>query len=195
MEPVQLSTSDEVTLHGDLQRSATEPERGSVVLCHPHPGYGGNRHNTVVDAIFRHLPGCGFHTLRFDFRSSSGDGIDEQLDVVAAIDHVAARFPDVPVHAVGYSFGAAVALRTGDPRVSSVVAIAPPLAVMAVTPPPAPVLVVVPEHDQFCPLDAARAAVESWPEANLEVVTMTDHFLAGRARVVAELTAEWLRGH
>ena len=143
MFSTQLTTADGHLLQADL----AEPEgtvRGSVVVCHPHPLHGGNRHNTVVEAVFRALPATGFRALRFDFRAEHGDGVAETADVVAAIDAVAAGAAGRPTFVIGYSFGACVALRTVDPRVAAVVAIAPPLPTMPVEPPAVPVLVLSP---------------------------------------------------
>ena len=63
MATTSLRTSDGHTLAADLATAEGEP-RGAVVLCHPHPQYGGNRFNNVVDALFRALPPAGFTTLR-----------------------------------------------------------------------------------------------------------------------------------
>jgi pimeloyl-ACP methyl ester carboxylesterase len=54
------------------------------------------------------------------------------------------------------------------------------------------VLVVVPEHDQFSPPDAARLATGAWPGAEVTVVPRADHFLAGATAAVADTVAAWL---
>ena len=40
----------------------------AVLLCHPHPLYGGNMDNTVIVAVSRTLVGRGIASLRFNFR-------------------------------------------------------------------------------------------------------------------------------
>jgi uncharacterized protein len=195
MERVHLTTADGHVLDGDLLVGPLSRAAGPVpaaVVCHPHPQYGGDRRHPVVDAIFRRLNEAGFHSLRFDFRRSFGGGEAERLDVVAAVDALTERFPGSPVHVAGYSFGAAVMLAVDDPRIASKVAVAPPLTAMPVTPTRTATLVLVPAHDQFCPPGAAAEIVQQWPDTQLEVVDMADHFLVGRARAVADIVARWL---
>lgn len=198
MEHVQLTTTDDQHLAGDLAESEGDP-RGAVVICHPHPLRGGNRFNNVVEALFVALPANGFHALRFDFRAEHGDGVAERLDVVAALDELASRYPGLPLHAAGYSFGAVVSLSVDDDRINSKVAVAPPLSHMPlsqlmVDPPTQPTLVLVAEHDQFSPPSAVEPIVATWPHATVEIITSADHFLVGRAAAAADTAAAWLRG-
>ena len=196
-QTIRLITSDGCELAADL----AEPDgavRGGVVVCHPHPLYRGNRHNPVVDAVFTALPAAGFRALRFDFRSVHdpdrfGGGVAESADVVAALDRLADDRPDLPLFLVGYSFGAAMSLRSDDARIGAIVAIAPPLAAMPIEREPAvPVLVLSPRHDQYCPPDTAEPIVAGWPLAELEPVESADHFLAGHTAAVARRTVTWL---
>jgi alpha/beta superfamily hydrolase len=163
--------------------------RGGVVVCHPHPLYGGNRFHPVVDALFRALPSAGFRTLRFDFRAAHDGGVAERLDLVAALDGLAADTS--PLFVAGYSFGALVALATDDARIAGIVAIAPPLTAEA--PGHAgPALVLSPRHDQFCPPERAAAITASWPDTTVDAIEGADHFLVGAAAAVAERTVAWL---
>ena len=162
-------------------------------MCHPHPAYGGNRYNNVVDALFTALPAAGFVTLRFDFRSGGGDGVAERIDVIAAIDALAMR-SDVPIAVAGYSFGASVALNTADQRIGAIAAIAPPLSMLPADDPGLATLVLTPRHDQFCPPDAATAVVAGWADCEFDVIESADHFLAGHTAAVAERVAGWLSG-
>lgn len=195
MESALLTTADGHRLDADvLDPDVTleaRPDVGGAVVCHPHPQYGGDRFNPVVDAVFRHLPTRGWSTLRFDFRQAFDDGTGERLDVVAALDALAARV-DGPLVVVGYSFGAAVAMNTADERIAALVAIAPPLSMMHVEPPRRPTLVLTPAHDQFTPPGAAAAAVADWPDIELRTIEASDHFLVGRAAHVAMLAGDWL---
>lgn len=193
MTSVQLTTSDGHTLAGDLVLADRDPV-GAVVVCHPHPQYGGNRFNTVVTALFELLPSQGFAALRFDFRREFAGGAGEQFDVVAALDHLdrVPKLDGAPRAVVGYSFGAAVALSTDDHRIARVGAIAPPLAMMPTPAPRVPVLVLSPRHDQFSPPEATAPIVATWADAQIEVVESADHFLAGHTAAVAARVADWL---
>jgi alpha/beta superfamily hydrolase len=191
----QLTTRDGHTLTGDLALPppGTSPA-GAVVVCHPHPQYGGNRFDAVVTALYDALPAAGFAALRFDFRSGFEGGVGERLDVVAALDHLdtVAALAGVPRAVAGYSFGAVVALTTDDDRIAAVAAIAPPLAVMGATDPGVPTLVLTPRHDQFSPPDATEPLVRAWVDAQHAVVESADHFLAGHALSVAGRVTAWL---
>lgn len=203
--PLTLTTDDGVDLAGDLQ--LPDPPRAIAALCHPHPQFGGDRFNVVVDALFHALPDAGIAALRFDFRAQYGGGVDERHDVVAALDECSRRLPDVPLLLVGYSFGAVVALTAGDERIAGLALVAPPLGPAAerlgVPPAPArprvPTLLVVPAHDQFAPPDVVRAATTSWhdtsdaavPAPTLTIVASADHFLAGHTTEVARRVVAW----
>jgi len=190
---ISLTTADGIVLAADLARPAAP--RAAAVLCHPHPAYGGDRHNIVVDALFRALPAAGIAALRFDFRGAGGG---EQDDVLAALDRLAGDVAGVPLWLVGYSFGADVALGVDDPRLAGWVAVAPPLRFGSPPVPaagdPRPALLLVPEQDAYSPPERTRAATAAWPTVTVEVVPMADHFLAGAgaaAGVAATVTA-WL---
>lgn len=195
MISVQLATSDGHTLEADLVVPPSGTSfAGVVVLCHPHPQYGGNRFDTVVTALFERLPSAGFAALRFDFRREFAGGVGEQLDVVAALDHLdeVPELGGVPRFVVGYSFGAAVALSTADDRIRAIGAVAPPLAMLPVPEPRVPVLVLTPRHDQFSPPDVTEPIVSTWSSTEHQVVESADHFLAGHTASVAERVTGWL---
>lgn len=198
---LRLTTSDGCVLAADLAVPVGAIDAAALV-CHPHPLYGGDRHNGVVDAVFQALPAHRVAALRFDFRGvgtstgSHGGGVDEVADVVAAIDALHSLVsPDglpMPVFAVGYSFGSAVALRCLDERIRGWVAIAPPLAMLDVSvgSDERPKFLLVPEHDQFTPPAAVTEATGRWRATEATVVPGADHFLGGRTRFVAQEAAE-----
>ncbi|MEX1105375.1 MAG: alpha/beta hydrolase [Ilumatobacteraceae bacterium] len=184
---VALQTLDGLRLEGDLAVPSGQVIAG-VALCHPHPRFGGDRFNSVVDALFQGLAEAGCLVLRFDFRGVNGsegmhgDGIDERMDAAAAVD-VLATATDAPLWLAGYSFGAAVALDVAHPRIDGWLGIAPPLAMM-----PGPRIagtdhrpkhLLVAGHDQFSPPDATAAAVADWRSTTTTVLASADHFLSG----------------
>lgn len=106
----------------------------AVAVCgHPHPLHGGTMHTKALYQAAKAVTRAGAAALRFNFRGvglSAGRfdaGLGEQDDFRAAIDHAAARFPGVPIWALGMSFGSWIAASVGaaDPRVSLVVLVAP----------------------------------------------------------------------
>ena len=168
---------------------------GAAIVCHPHPQYGGNRFNPVVEALFAALPAAGIAALRFDFRATFDDGNGEGRDAVAALAELRRRVPDTMTFAAGYSFGAMITLALEDDALAAKVLIAPPLSHMdPATAPGVATLVLTPAHDQFTPPSVARPIVDAWPEAEFGTIESVDHFLVGRAGIVAELAAGWLAG-
>lgn len=171
-------------------RSDEATPRATVVIGHPHPLYGGDRHNHVVGALQRAAWSLGCNSIAPDFRgvgNSGGvhdEGDAERLDLAAACELADLLEIDVPVVAAGYSFGAAVALDLAHPLVVGWLAVAPPLSMLARGPVssrnPRPKIIVSPEHDQFGDPDEVRALVETWENARQRVVASVDHFvLAG----------------
>ena len=204
IETIAIDTSDGVRLAADVVRPAAAP-RAVAVIAHPHPLYGGDRFNTVVQALARGLAGAGVASVCFDFRGAGGsagehdEGRAERLDVRAAVDAALALAPGVPLLVCGYSFGAMTVLGTAVPEAAAIVVVAPPLGAMSLPEGPAgvgaagaptcPVLVLAPQHDQFSPPDAVRAAVTDCPAVEVVVLTGTDHFCNGSMGAIAEQAA------
>ena len=94
-------------------------------------------HTKVVYQAAKALSRIGCAVLRFNFRgvgASAGSfdrraGREGRLPRRARL-HAARAIPDAPLWAAGMSFGAWIALTVGadDPRVSTLIGIAPPLA-------------------------------------------------------------------
>lgn len=188
---IGFETTDGVELVGDLSRPAEA--RAAAIICHPHPQYGGDRHNNVVRALFDAFPEIGVAALRFDFRREFGGGTLEILDAHAAVEELIAEVPGVPILATGYSFGAIIALALDHPGLSHRVLVAPPLgAVDLAAGSPLPTLVLTPEHDQFCPPARATTAVSGWPDVDLEVIPSADHFLLGATTKAAQRACGWV---
>ncbi|HUS43480.1 MAG TPA: hypothetical protein VMY16_12510 [Ilumatobacteraceae bacterium] len=193
---IDFEASDGAVLTGDL--AVPDAARLAAIVCHPHPQYGGNRHNNVVVALFDALPHTGVAALRFDFRAEFSGGPGERLDALAAIDTLSAALPDVPVVALGYSFGAMIALGLDDERVTALGLIAPPLAMSSSPGPPSvPTLVLTPAHDQFSPPAASVPIVLGWAERSQvsiehRTIEMADHSLVGHTAAVAEQVVGWL---
>jgi alpha/beta superfamily hydrolase len=108
---------------GRLEALLEEPEEGApriaVLVCHPHPLFGGTLHNKVVYRIARGLRKTGAVVVRFNFRGvgrSEGEhahGIGEIEDARAGLAWLRERYPDLPFALAGFSFGARVITRLG----------------------------------------------------------------------------------
>jgi uncharacterized protein len=192
-----------IQLEGLLWLPAQTPQRG-VVLCHPHPQYGGDMQNNVISALAQALQQAGMATLRFNFRGvghSSGEhggGEAEIEDVNAAVSYLLSRQTLSAVAIAGYSFGSIVGLRAGavDARVHKLVGVAFPLGfgdpsfVMAVT---KPKLFISGDRDNFSPIAGLQELLNTAPAPKaLVTVAGADHFFWGQENHVAEAVVEFL---
>ncbi len=198
-QTLTLITTDGLHIEAEVARPDPAALWAGVVICHPHPLYGGDMYSPITTALFEALPAVGVAAVRFNFRGvgrSEGthdNGVGEQIDVAAAIDVLE---EDVPVALAGWSFGADVALAVDDERVVAWIAVAAPLRVVPPDQMPAgrdsrPKLLVVPEHDEYRSPDSARAITEQWPSTELVVVPGADHFLMGHSQRVVELVVQY----
>ena len=86
--------------------------RGTAVIAHPHPLFGGTMENKVVQTLARAFVQAGWVAIRFNFRgvgASQGvhdDGTGELDDMLALI---AAEVPSGALALAGFSFGSFVA--------------------------------------------------------------------------------------
>ena len=93
-----------------------------VVICHPHPLFGGNMDNNVVLSLAYGLAESGFVTLRFNFRgvgNSEGEHTKGELEPQEALGalELLKAWPGVDSQRIGlagYSFGSGVVL--GNPE-------------------------------------------------------------------------------
>jgi len=107
----------------------------AVVMCHPHPLYGGDMNNNIVYHVCQALAGKNIAALRFNFRGvgssggRDGAGSGERDDLKAALDFAAASAYVNPARLglAGYSFGAGVAaaVAVADGRVRRLALVSP----------------------------------------------------------------------
>ena len=182
-----LCTLDGVDIEAELVRTTDQSARGTLVIGHPHPLHGGDRHNHVVRALQHAAERAGLHSVAPNFRGTGPSGGDhddgdaERLDLAAACELAEMIEPDRPVLMAGYSFGAVVALNVTHPSVAGWLAVAPPLGPVGPSPlaarDPRPTVVLAPEHDQFTAPADLRTMTVAWPNTDLIVMPGTDHFM------------------
>ena len=177
----------EARLEGEI-RCGSSP---GVVICHPHPLYGGSMDSAVVGALFSALSGAGRAVLRFNFRGVGGstgrhgDGEGEVRDALGAIEHLRTACGCGEIVLAGYSFGAAVALKAlEEARVSRFVAVALPTEMGREMYAGAPFTVSVPtlvaagDMDEICRIgDVEQVASFRNPPEKL-VLRGCDHFFS-----------------
>jgi len=202
-EHVMFPVAD-ITLEGLLW---TPPQANvpGVVLCHPHPLYGGDMHNNVVAALADALQQAGIATLRFNFRGvgrsggEHGGGEEEGEDVKAAVTYLLSRHAASTVVVAGYSFGSMVGLRAGaaDPRVHRLIGVALPLGfgdLSFLLTTEKPKLLISGERDPYSPLPSLHKLFSTLPEPKVLVtINGADHFFWGQEREAANAAAEFLR--
>jgi uncharacterized protein len=206
-EPVTIR-SGPLALEGILQLPEEAAAQGILVVCHPHPLYGGSMHNNVVDALCDAALQEGLSALRFNFRGvggSEGDyggGDSEQDDVLAALDYARERQPGASIGLAGYSFGAAIAARSLsrlDSAPSCVILVSPPLATLASQLMPAASdfwLVLTGDQDHVCPAAELDAIAERlMPGAQIVVIDGADHSWWGHEPDLRDTAGSFLRWH
>jgi alpha/beta superfamily hydrolase len=202
-ERVSFSAPDGLQLEGLLAR--TKGEGGRIILCHPHPLYGGDMFNNVITAMQGALTRAGFSTLRFNFRGVGGsegeygEGVREVQDVQGAVTFAVAE-GDGPVDLAGYSFGAYVGMHSlaDDDRVRSFVCISPPVAIYdfaALKEEGKPKLIIAGERDLICPLAPLEELFASLTQPKtLHICPRADHFWWGMEDRITDYMIDFLRG-
>lgn len=88
------------------------PRRGTALIAHPHPLFGGTMENKVVQTLARAFVQSGWVALRFNFRGvgategTHDEGRGELEDMLAL---AASEAPEGPLALAGFSFGSFVA--------------------------------------------------------------------------------------
>lgn len=178
--------------------------KGTAVIAHPHPLFGGSMQNKVVQTLARAFVQCGWQAVRFNFRgvgASAGvydEGRGEASDMLAVIQQVA---PDGPLALAGFSFGAFVTSHV----VQALVPVRPPQKLVLVGTAAsrfvvAPIatdmhentLVLHGEQDDTVPLNSVMdwARPQSLP---VTVIPGVEHFFHGQLPLLKSLVARHLR--
>ena len=180
----------------------------AVAVCgHPHPLHGGTMHTKALYQTAKALTRVGVAAVRFNFRgvgASAGTfdaGPGEQDDFRAGLTFAEHRFPGLPLWAAGMSFGSWIALSVGadDPRVSLLLAVAPPVdrydfsALAACT---KPKFFVHGEEDELIPAKDIRKFYAPLLEPKeLVLIEDANHLFEGKTSLVGdaveELLADW----
>lgn len=203
LETVYLETIDGVSIEADVLRTDACAVRATVIIGHPHPLYGGDRHNHVVQAMKRATHGMDCHSIAPDFRGTgmSGgqhdDGDAERLDLMAACELADMMEPDGAIIMCGYSFGSIVAMNVTHPYIAGWIAIAPPLPMLTTAPLSSryaqPKILLAPEHDQFTDPSQLQNHVVSWMNTKVHVMPQVDHSIAvGAEKFFANALADIL---
>lgn len=181
------------------------PGEEGVVVTHPHPLYGGDMHNNVVETIVHAYREKGYTTLRFNFRGmgqstgSYDEGIGEQEDVRAGLAYLG-ELGKSSIDLAGYSFGVwvnALGLK-GFGKARRLIMVSPPVSFLdfsfldyneKIQ------LVIAASQDDIGPPDMIKEMIPVWnPEARLEIIQGADHFYWGKNGDIKRIIQEFLEG-
>jgi alpha/beta superfamily hydrolase len=150
------------------------PPRAAVVFAHPLPTHGGTMHTKAVYQGAKALLRIGCAVLRFNFRGvgrSAGSftgGPGEREDFTAALDYMAARYPDLALWAAGFDFSNV--RRSTKPK-----------------------FFVQGEADDICPIQDMWKFYGELPEPKeLVVIDAADHLFDGHTAEVGEALEDLL---
>lgn len=185
-ETVISFKSDGLTIDGRL---ALADAKNGVVITHPHPLYGGDMENPVVQSIKTAYQRKGYSTLRFNFRGvgksegSYGEGLGEIKDLLAAVYCLQEKGFDA-IDLAGYSFGAWInAGAAHEPAIREMIMVSPPVAMLEFEkdrPIDALKLVITGSEDEFAPPRLIQPMLGHWnPHARFQIINGADHFFFG----------------
>lgn len=213
-EEIELHTADGLTLVGELARPEHVPPVATLITLHPLPTHGGFMDSHVLRKAAWRLPALAdLAVLRFNTRGTASPrgrsegafdgGRGEHYDVVAAVEY--AEFHDLPRRwLVGWSFGTELALMHGaDPSIEGAILLSPPLHrateehLAAWDAFGRPLVVLVPELDDYLRPEEARQRFAAVRQAEVIAVEGAKHLWVGEAavrRVLDEIVAHLLPG-
>ena len=197
---------EQIVLEGTLSAPDGDGPHPAVVICHPHPRFGGDMHTNVVSAVADALVQRGIAAIRFNFRGVGGsggrhdNGAGEQADARAALAYASA-LPAVNgdrIGLAGYSFGAGIAAAVATGAAASALAlIALPLRAGSEQPSalaayPNPALLIAGDGDDICPETALTELAASLGDGvETRIVAGADHFWFGHEREAGASAGEF----
>lgn len=208
-EDITLETADGLTLVGELAVPESAAPVATLVTLHPLPTAGGFMDSHILRKAAARLPATAdLAVLRFNTRGTTSPrgtsdgafdgGASEQHDVAAAMEFVRERALPRP-WLVGWSFGTELALKYGRRHdIEGVILLSPPLhrateaEVAAWAGSEVPVVILVPELDDYLRPDEARERFAAIPHAEIIAVEGGKHLWVGETqtrRVLTEIVA------
>jgi alpha/beta superfamily hydrolase len=196
--------SGELVLEGILAIPEGDGPFRAVIVCHPHPLYGGSMDNNIVCNLSEALMQVSLVSFKFNFRGVGGSqgefdqGIGEREDVEAAISFISTlkEVDSRRIGLAGYSAGVGFALPIGfkDDRIKALAAVSPPILIFDfdfLKSCPKPKLLISGDKDDLIPADQFLEFCQGLPEPKeCESVEGADHFWWGyESHLAAKVTA------
>lgn len=209
-EDISFTTSDGLTLVGEVAWPEDHPAMATALFLHPLPTAGGFMDSHVIRKASWRLPALAdIAVFRFNFRGVSsprgtsegsfGEGIEEKKDLEAAL--IEAERLGLPTPwLIGWSFGTEVILkhaRDHTDHISGVILLSPPLhrttqeELVSWQDSPVPVVALIPEFDDFLPPQQAREGFAVASSVELVMAEGAKHLWVGEKQtrfVLNEIT-------
>jgi len=207
-QPATIALPDDAlgegaALEGLLIPADSLPECAGGIVAAPHPLMGGSMESPVVTELAFALDAAGIASLRFNWRGvggsagvPSGEVADADVDFAASLAFLRDSVHG-PVLGVGYSFGAATALRATRtaPALRRLVLIAPPPSMIEggmLDEFAGPVLMVAGDSDRFVDVDTLAGWASKRADVTLEVLEGADHFFMMHLGALRRIVDGWL---
>ncbi len=169
--------------------------KGTAIICHPHPLFGGTMTNKVVTTLAKACQALGLNTVRFNFRGVGktegvhDEGQGEALDVIALAEWIRKETKG-DLWLAGFSFGGYVAARAASQlqKIKQLISIAPQVSRFheaPIGPITCPWLIVQGEKDDVVSPEAVYAWVDTLnPRPTLIRLPEAGHFFHGQLGVL-----------
>ena len=167
-----------------------------VLLSHPHPLYGGNKKNKIIDQLYLKSIALGFSVLRYNMRGvrpSEGcfdKGVGETQDLMGLVQWLVDQgHPSNQIILMGYSFGSWISARVSQTLHLPVMMIAPPFSVLSF-----PILshdqskfLVLAGRDEFSTAEKNQLYFDSMNNPKQQIqLKDSDHFFIGSTMKLIE---------
>jgi alpha/beta superfamily hydrolase len=195
-EAIELITSDNLSLVGELATPIENKPVAVLLTLHPLPTHGGFMDSHILRKAANRLPALAdLAVLRFNTRGTTsphgksegsfGDGIQERLDLEAALEFLKRRNL-APVWLVGWSFGSELAIKYGfDKAIAGAILLSPPLHraneedLAKWIGSGKKLVAIVPELDEYLAPNEAMTRFSVFPEAEVVGVDGAKHLWVG----------------
>jgi len=176
-----------------------------IIICHPHPGYGGTMAFPVVRMLYKAFGNLGHPSLRFNFRGVgnsdgiSGDGAGEREDLISVCKFLlSGEFGVKKLLIIGYSFGATIGASVAREfdEIIGYVAISYPFSFIPQFISQAqvskPKFFIIGDRDDFTTLDVFQKEYNKMPEPkDIKIFPGVDHFWSGSENILTETIIVW----
>ena len=195
-EPFTLITSDNLKLVAELATPVQNKSKAVLLTLHPLPTGGGFMDSHILRKASNRLPALAdLAVLRFNTRGTTSpqgtsegsfsEGIDEKLDLEAALDFLKSRGLG-PIWLVGWSFGTELAIKYGfDMQIEGAILLSPPLRrageqdLAKWVGVGKKLIALIPEHDEYLAPAQALERFAAVPEAEVIPVDGAKHLWVG----------------